>query len=325
MFTRRKLLACLTPVLSLALWVACAGPSATDAGTPETLHLVLLHTNDIHGQVLPRRATWIDREPQPVAGGLPRLAAEVHRVRREETADLLVLDAGDWYQGTPEGMIDVGLSFVSGLVAVGYDAMSLGNHEFDHGLDNVRRLLDEGAPPAICANVFDPATGERVDWVEPYRIVEVAGLRVALIGLLTTETPDITNAEARTLELGAEEVGEPHRGADERGARHLRAEEVGLVESGAREAGDAEQVGVREVGAGQVQRVAVDAVRADLVGAVAEVPGEGDTAEVRAAQGHRLPTEGAGVEGEAAEEEEGASTLIKQACVFTVPAQARGF
>lgn len=198
MFTRRKLLACLTPVLSLALWVACAAPVGQ---APEPVHLVLLHTNDIHGQVLPRRATWLRQDPDPLTGGLPRLAAAVRRVKREEPADILVLDAGDWYQGTPEGMIDVGLSFVSGLVSVGYDAMSLGNHEFDHGLANVQRLLDEAAPPAICANVIDPATGERIDWVEPYRIVEAAGLRVALIGLITTETPDITNAEARTLEF----------------------------------------------------------------------------------------------------------------------------
>ena len=204
MFTRRKLLAFFAPVLALALWAACAAPVAPfsgGSGDAEPIHLVLLHTNDIHGQVLPRRATWLDEEPPPLAGGLPRLAAAVQRVRREETDDVLLVDAGDWYQGTPEGMIDVGLSFVTGLAALDYDAQSLGNHEFDHGLANVQRLLEQGTSVAVCANLRDPGTGERVDWVDPWRIVEAGGLRIALVGLLTTETPDITHPDARTLEF----------------------------------------------------------------------------------------------------------------------------
>lgn len=192
----------LSSLLGLVLAAGCAASSgAAGPPTPEPIHVVVLHTNDIHGQVLPRRATWLDEEPPPLAGGLPRLAAAVQRVRQEESSDVLVLDGGDWYQGTPEGMIDVGLSFVQGLSSIGYDAMSLGNHEFDHGLANVLRLLDEGGTTAVCANLYDPETGERVDWVAPWRIVEAGGLRVALIGLLTPETPAITHVDARRFEF----------------------------------------------------------------------------------------------------------------------------
>lgn len=193
MIRRRRFLGLVTALLALA--ASCVVPG----GRGESIHLVLLHTSDVHGQVLPLRATWIDASPRPLTGGLPRLAAAVHRVRREETAPVILVDAGDWYQGTPEGAIDLGLSFVSGLASLDYDAMCLGNHEFDHGLANLHRLLEQGGPPAVCANLEDPRSGERVPWVPPWRIVERAGLRIALVGLVTPETPDITHPDARTL------------------------------------------------------------------------------------------------------------------------------
>jgi 2',3'-cyclic-nucleotide 2'-phosphodiesterase (5'-nucleotidase family) len=136
----------------------------------------------------------------------------VAKVRREEAQrgiETLVLDGGDWYQGTPEGVLDLGLPMVRAIAAIGYDAASLGNHEFDHGLANVKRLLGEARPPALCANLREPSSGERVDWVEPWRIVERGGLRFALVGLLTPQTPSITHADARALTFAdpSEELG----------------------------------------------------------------------------------------------------------------------
>lgn len=172
------------------------------AHAPGPIHLVVLHTNDMHGQILPRKATWLDQDDPPSIGGLPRVAAYVTRARREFARDglgAIVVDAGDWYQGTPEGALDRGLECVRAIAHIGYDAAALGNHEFDHGLDNLRRLLDQAQPPAICCNLRVPTNGERVSWVEPWRIVEVSGLRVALVGLLTPATPSITHRDARKL------------------------------------------------------------------------------------------------------------------------------
>jgi 2',3'-cyclic-nucleotide 2'-phosphodiesterase (5'-nucleotidase family) len=194
--TRRLLLA--FPAL---LFAACAGAPPRPAGPVE---LVVLHVNDMHGQVHPRRATWVDRNNPPLAGGLPRVAAYVKRVREEEQRagrDVLVLDGGDWHQGTPEGLLDQGREFVRALAAVGFDAMALGNHEFDHGVDSMRALLADVRPPVVCANLRERASGERVAWVEPWRIVEVSGLRVALVGFVTPETPSITHPDARTFDF----------------------------------------------------------------------------------------------------------------------------
>lgn len=176
------------------------------AETPEGLRrLVVLHTNDIHGQCRAREFRVDDGEAadEPrFIGGLPRVAAYVARVRAEVDGPregLLVLDGGDWFQGTPEGLLDDGEAFTQALVAVGYDALVVGNHEFDHGVPRLRALIEDTGIPCVLANVREPETGDRVTWARPWRVFERADLRVGVVGLLTPETPSITHADARAL------------------------------------------------------------------------------------------------------------------------------
>jgi len=189
-------------VAALAAFVALAiGPRAAEGqdGEREPLHLVLLHTNDVHGQALPRRATWIeDRELW--VGGIERAAAYIEQVRRREGADrVLLVDGGDWFQGTPEGRVRGGREFTKLLARLDYDAMAVGNHEFDLGLEPLLALLLETEVPSVCANLYEEGGAERVGWVHPYRVVERAGLRIAFVGLIAPSTPDITHEDARRL------------------------------------------------------------------------------------------------------------------------------
>ena len=132
-------------------------------------------------------------------GGLPRVAAHIQKVRAEveaEGAGLVVVDAGDWFQGTPEGMIEDGLRFVEAMHKLRYDGAAVGNHEFDHGVDSLSISLGASGLPALCANVRDhadrPPMGAR-----RYKLVQRAGMDIALVGLLTPKAPDISHPSLR--------------------------------------------------------------------------------------------------------------------------------
>lgn len=165
-------------------------------------HVVVFHTNDVHGQVLPRPATWLkDVNPIPDSGGLPRLAANLQALRaeaEESGAAVVVCDGGDWFQGTPEGQIGQGLGFLRAFAKVGHDGVVVGNHEFDHGVDVLLRHLESAPMPALLANVRQ-GDGEPLPGIRDYVVIERAGLRIALVGLLTTSTPSITHRQTKDL------------------------------------------------------------------------------------------------------------------------------
>ncbi len=208
-------------VLSLFA-AACTTP--VRAGD-ERLHVVLLHTNDLHGQVLPRKATWLKKDPAPLVGGIVRVAAYVDRVKsaaRKAGEIVFVVDAGDWYQGTPEGLLDGGAGYLRALSYVGYDAMCVGNHEFDHGIPNLVAMLKETRVPAVAANLHVKGKDEHVDWVAPWRVVERGGVTIGFVGLVTTITPEITHPDSKTIDFADPAT------AYARAAQHLKGK-VDLV------------------------------------------------------------------------------------------------
>ncbi|MEE8468452.1 MAG: bifunctional UDP-sugar hydrolase/5'-nucleotidase [Planctomycetota bacterium] len=169
---------------------------------PELDHLVVIHTNDLHGQVLPRPATWLEGEGAPPdCGGLERLAACVESLRseaRQAGLPVLVVDAGDWFQGTPEGRLDRGRGYLRLLAKLEYDALAVGNHDLDHGPDVLAGHLRAVRLPALLANAR-LRDGSRIPGTQPYRIVRRGNLRIALVGLGSVHTPRMTRAGAQKL------------------------------------------------------------------------------------------------------------------------------
>lgn len=139
-------------------------------GKPTTI--VLVHTNDVHGQVSPRAGS----------GGLARLATVVRR----EKPDLL-LDAGDMFSGTMASDLFFGKPMIAAMNRLGYSAGLIGNHEFDHGVPALRDRLSEARFPVLSANV----TG--VDEVRPYVVLVVNGIRIGLIGITAEDVATGTN------------------------------------------------------------------------------------------------------------------------------------
>ena len=161
----------------------------------EIVRLTVVHTNDIHGGINPSHATYMNREFPPRIGGAASMATFLQSVRarvEKEGGHFLMLDAGDTFQGTPVGTLTKGRAVVDFMNAAGYDALALGNHDFDEGKENCQELVRRADFPVLAANLFDESTGEIVDWVEPWIIKDYGPLRVGIIGLITPETENMS-------------------------------------------------------------------------------------------------------------------------------------
>ena len=175
--------------LAILLLLSCSAPPAR----PQR-RVVILHTNDIHGQAYARE----DRATQQMTGGLAALAHAIRRIRSEERAKgatVLVVDCGDFFQGTPEGNLTKGRLLVDYFNAVGYDALCVGNHDFDFGPAVTQALAERARFPFLGANVFKKGSRDPPPWLSTS--VDYPDLRLELLGLLTSDMPNVTMEHAR--------------------------------------------------------------------------------------------------------------------------------
>ncbi|MBI4425246.1 MAG: bifunctional metallophosphatase/5'-nucleotidase [Elusimicrobia bacterium] len=173
----------LAPWLAGLLLLGAAAP----ASAGERVRLAIYHTNDVHGWIYPREASWHKADPKRRVGGFAALAELVKRERLPK----LLLDGGDWFQGTPEGSYSRGLATAECMNALRYDAVAIGNHDFDFGEEQLRRVIGALRMPALGSNIYREADGRRPEYVTPHLIREVAGVTVGLFGLLTTQMPTL--------------------------------------------------------------------------------------------------------------------------------------
>ncbi len=190
MKTRLKIFSAVFASLFLVL-SSCATPAPTG---PKTFSLTILHTSDTHGTPLAVSAPAAQLGARTYsfndAGGLPARMAYVNKIRTERP-NVLVLDSGDvmtgrvtsnYFQAEPDFMA---MNFI------GYDAMAIGNHEFDFALENLNRRKSEVKFPFLSANIVEKAS--RRPAFTPYVLLRrPSGITVAVFGLTTTETPTTT-------------------------------------------------------------------------------------------------------------------------------------
>lgn len=216
---RRRLFA--VPLLLAALTVVAVAQAPGG-----DVSLVILHTNDTHGHLLPFSYPAIVPEGSELSslparrdiGGIARRAALASKIRAAAAArgaTVWLVDVGDFTDGTPFSTEYKGEADVAAMNAVGYQFATIGNHEFNTTPDGLRSLLSKPSYPIVLANVTVKATGEPL--LPPYRIERVGGLRVAIFGLVTRSaqgypaardhlvvTEDIAVARALVPKLRAE-------------------------------------------------------------------------------------------------------------------------
>lgn len=158
--------------LSLGMW-----PSEMFA-SGELVKLTVLHTNDMHCHLDPFPA---DHAEYPNKGGLVRIASIVRQARKENP-DLLLLDAGDMFQGTPYFNYFKGDLIVEIMSKIGYDAGTIGNHEFDNGLGDISTALDHANFPVVSSN-YDFSETILANRIKKYHILKRGGLKIGIYGL----------------------------------------------------------------------------------------------------------------------------------------------
>ena len=142
--------------------------------------LVILHTNDTHSCIMPLNPNLADTALAGRCGFLRRMA--LIEDERAKTPGLLLIDSGDFSQGSPYYNFYKGEVEVELMNRMGYDVATIGNHEFDFGLENMARIFRMAKFPIVCAN-YD-FTGTSVEGlVKPYTIIKRNGLKIGLFGL----------------------------------------------------------------------------------------------------------------------------------------------
>lgn len=165
----KRILTILTIAVAVTLTAAAKGRQ-----------LLILHTNDTHSCVLPLNPNLADTMLAG-RGGFLRRVAMIDQMRKEDK-DLLLLDSGDFSQGSPYYTMFKGDVETELMNIMGYDAATIGNHEFDFGLENMARIFRKAKFPIVCAN-YD-FTGTVVEGlVKPYVIIKRKGVRIGIFGL----------------------------------------------------------------------------------------------------------------------------------------------
>ena len=174
---KRGILAVLSISFFLMLgWVRVV--AAEDCKDDHIVQLQILTINDFHGAL-----TESGKNP-----GAAKLVTFLKELKAKNPEGTLLLSAGDMFQGTVDSNLLHGKTVVAVMNDVSFDAMTLGNHEFDWGIQVLKERIAQSNFPYVCANILERDTGKPVDFVKPYTLIKRKGVKVAVIGIATPET-----------------------------------------------------------------------------------------------------------------------------------------
>jgi 2',3'-cyclic-nucleotide 2'-phosphodiesterase (5'-nucleotidase family) len=189
----RSFRAVLVAFLFLAL--PCV-PVARAQTPPQAVPLTILHTNDTHSHLLPFSYPTVGADADTLGirertdiGGIARRATLVKQIREQQArrkTTVWLLDAGDFSDGSPFSTEYRGEADIEAMNAAGYDLGTLGNHEFNMPLEQLRKVIGLAKFPLLCANATETATGKPLAPAE-FQIRTVGPLRIGVFGLLTRE------------------------------------------------------------------------------------------------------------------------------------------
>lgn len=154
--------------------------------TAATEGITILYTNDVHTYIdNTRDVTGSDGEESKVPG----LRYSTVAALKDSYENVLLVDAGDHIQGTAYGQMDKGATITKLMNATGYDVATLGNHEFDYGMDGCMAAIEGAEFPYVSCNFYHEKDGKAGDSVlDSYEVFEVDGKKIAFVGITTPES-----------------------------------------------------------------------------------------------------------------------------------------
>lgn len=157
---------------------ALLGPAPGFASEAAVKRLVILHTNDVHSRLDPFP---MDGGRNQGVGGVAARAGLINNIRAAES-NVLLLDAGDIFQGTPYFNVFKGEPEIKAMSMMGYDACTMGNHDFDAGLENFATQLQHARFPVVICN-YDFTQTPMENRHQPYLILRKGGLKIGITGV----------------------------------------------------------------------------------------------------------------------------------------------
>lgn len=163
-------------LITLTVFITSFGFSSALADPP--VKITILHTNDVHSRIEPFP---MDGSRLQGLGGTARRSTLINQIREEEK-NVLLLDAGDMFQGTPYFNLFDGEVELEIMSKLGYDAGTFGNHEFDNGIAGILKHFDKAKFPFVTSN-YDFSKTELAGKTKDYIVIEKDGIRIGIFGL----------------------------------------------------------------------------------------------------------------------------------------------
>lgn len=184
-------------LLAALLIASCSAavPQGSSPGPTARLaddRIQILHTDDIHGRL--DADTVQTGSGSFSAGGLATLASQVTALRQRAPERTLLLDGGDAWQGTFISNANKGQAVTKAMSLMRYDAMTVGNHDFDWGQDVLAQRAKEAAFPMLATNVVETATGKLPSYLKPYVVKDLGIAKVAIVGVTNPTSNTIVKA-----------------------------------------------------------------------------------------------------------------------------------
>jgi 5'-nucleotidase len=185
----------LSLLVALALIVMIMPAASAQGDQPTSFSLTLLHTNDTHANIEPCTTTCSN--PTNV-GGVARRYTAIQQVKAQ-VSNVLLVDAGDYFQGTLFFNYWQGQEASHFMNLLGYQAAAIGNHEFDSGPPALARYIQAANFPVLGANIDASTQVSLTGLIEPYTVVQVGGESIGIFGLTTEETPILSSPGPNVL------------------------------------------------------------------------------------------------------------------------------